>query len=80
MYRNEVINTLNELASVWTTVREEIEYMIRDKMEECGIPFCVEDFGDYICVDFEDCDGYDRAVRVDYQLVGSNTWIINRAH
>ena len=54
--------------------------MVRDKMEECGIPFCVEDFGDYICVDFEDCDGYDRAVQVDYQLVGSNTWVINRAY
>ncbi len=78
MYRSEVAEILDELIGEWTTVREELEYTVREKMEETGIEFSVEDFGECIAVDFEDDDGYDREVVVYYNLVGRNTWTINK--
>ena len=77
MTKWEVQNSLKELIGEFTTIRSEIKELIDYYMMDEDGQVIVEDFGEYIAVEFEDEDGIDEEVLVYYQNAGS-TWYISK--
>ena len=77
MTQREVANSLKGLIGEWTTVREELAELVEYFMTDDDEQVRVEDFGEYIAVEFEDDNGEDREVLVYCENAGS-TWYISK--
>ena len=69
-YRDEVIEELKQLVGEWSTKKEDLQELVEEAIAGMHMGALVEDCGEFMVVSFEDPDGKEKEVSVDYELVG----------